>query len=246
MIDGIKKVFAGNDALARQISLFSICGIAGLVNGYFALYSENMSTMALAAKISLTFLLILFALFFTGFEVLFMKERELPEIDMRSFKVALKKIPFVVFLIGVPFLLVSLFTKYASIAFIFELFLSIPLTMLLAGFSYNYDNSGAKLLFENFNIKDYAVLLFKLLLVIGVCYALTFILVFLIFLIAGIVIVIMHKADANAVVMLISSQQVAILKLANYLTGILLIYLLSIGTLVWNYEVIKTYEKKLP
>lgn len=243
MIEGIKKVFAGENALARQISLFSICGIAGLINGYFALYSEDITGISLVAKNSLTALLIIFALFFTGFEVLFMKERELPEVDMRSFKIALKKIPFVVFLIGVPLLLASLFTKYTSAVFIFEVFLTIPLTMMLAGFSYNYDNNDAKLLFDKFDIKDYFVLFLKWILVLAISYVITFVLIFIIFLIAGLVIVFSHKADANAVVMLISTNLTAISKLANYLTGILLVYLLSVGTLVWNYEVIKTYEK---
>lgn len=243
MIEGIKKVFTGKEILPRQISLFSLCGIAGLVNGYFALNSENMAGLSLQVKVLLTAFLILFALFFTGYEVLFMKERELPEIDMRSFKIVLRKVPFIVFIIGIPFILVSLFTKFSTAVFILEALLTIPLTMMLAGFSYNFDNNDAKLLFEKFNMKDYFLLLLKWILVIGVCYAITLALVFLIFLIAGIVIVIMHKADANAVVMLISSQQAAIAKLANYLTGILLVYLLSIGTLVWNFEVIKTYER---
>lgn len=243
MIEGIKKVFTGKEILPRQISLFSLCGIAGLVNGYFALNSENMAGLSLQVKVLLTAFLILFALFFTGYEVLFMKERELPEIDMRSFKIVLRKVPFIVFIIGIPFILVSLFTKFSTTVFILEALLTIPLTMMLAGFSYNFDNNDAKLLFEKFNMKDYFLLLLKWILVIGVCYAITLALVFLIFLIAGIVIVIMHKADANAVVMLISSQQAAIAKLANYLTGILLVYLLSIGTLVWNFEVIKTYER---
>lgn len=243
MIEGIKKVFTGKDVLARQISLFSICGIAGLINGYFALYSENISGLSLTVNVILTAFLILFSLFFTGYEVLFFKERELPDIDMRSFKIALRKIPFIVFLVGIPFLLISLFTKFSMAVFVFESLLMIPLTMLLAGFSYNSDNNDAKLLFEKFDVKDYVILFLKWFLVVGVCYALTLILVCLISIIGGLVIVVIHKADANAVVMLISAHMTAIAKLTSYLTGILLIYLLSIGTLVWNYEVIKTYEK---
>lgn len=243
MIEGIKKVFCGKDALTRQISLFSVCGIAGLINGYFILYSGNMNDMGLLAKILLTILLIIFALFFTGYEVIFLKERELPDIDMRSFKIALKKIPFIVFLAGVPILLVSLYTKYSAAAFLIQALFALPLTMMQAGFSYNYDNNDAEKLFEKFVLKDYFVLFFKWLLVIGICYFLTLVLIFLIFLIGGLVLVIMHKGDANSIALLISSQQTAIAKMANYLTGILLVYLLSIGTLVWDYDLIKTYEK---
>jgi len=65
MIEGIKRVFKGKELLARQIALFSICGIAGLINGYFALNTQNMSEMALGLKITFTVLLIIFALFFT-------------------------------------------------------------------------------------------------------------------------------------------------------------------------------------
>ena len=41
MINGLKKLFSGSNALPRQISFFSICGIAGLLNGYFALETQG-------------------------------------------------------------------------------------------------------------------------------------------------------------------------------------------------------------
>ena len=42
MINGLKKLFSGSNALPRQISFFSICGIAGLLNGYFALETQEI------------------------------------------------------------------------------------------------------------------------------------------------------------------------------------------------------------
>ncbi len=243
MIEGIKRVFKGKELLARQIALFSICEIAGLIKGYFALNTQNMSEMALGLKITFTVLLIIFALFFTGYEILFLKERELPEIDMRSFKIALNKVPFIVFLIGVPILIASLYTKYSVIVFCAEALLTVPMTMAQAGFSYNCDNNDFTLLFKKFNIKDYLLLLVKWFLVIGVCYLITLFIIFVVFLIGGIILVIQNHADANAIALLITGNQIAIAKLANYLTGIILIYLLSIGSLAWDYEVIKTYEK---
>lgn len=243
MLEGIKRVFSGKDVLERQISLFSVCGIAGLINGYFALNSQSMGEMSIALKFVLTALLVIFALFFTGYEIIFLKERQLPEIDMRSFKIAFNKIPFIVFLIGVPILITSLFTKYSILVFCAEALLTIPMTMAQAGFSYNYDNQDFNLLFKNFKLKDYFVLLLKWLLVLCICYLITLFVIFVIFLFAGIVLIVKYHADSNAIALLIMSNQIAISKLANYLTGIILIYLLSIGSLAWDYEVIKTYEK---
>ena len=129
MLNGLKRLYTGKNTLPRQISLFSICGIAGLLNGYFALETQGLTEAGIAQKIIFAIFLIIFALFFTGFETLFMHDRELPDIDMRSFKLALRKIPFLIFLAGLPFLILSLFTKYQYAAFCIETIISIPLTM---------------------------------------------------------------------------------------------------------------------
>ena len=145
MINGLKKLFSGSNALPRQISFFSICGIAGLLNGYFALETQGLIEVSIYQKVIFATLLTIFGLFFIGFEILFMHDRELPDIDISSFKIAVKKIPFFVFLITLPFLLISLFTQYQYPAFCIETVISIPLTMIQAGFSYNYKKDEAGL-----------------------------------------------------------------------------------------------------
>ena len=49
MLNGLKKIYSGEKAFERHISLFSICGIAGILNGYIVLanqgyfqYSKNL------------------------------------------------------------------------------------------------------------------------------------------------------------------------------------------------------------
>ena len=101
MINGLKKLFSGSNALPRQISFFSICGIAGLLNGYFALETQGLIEVSIYQKVIFATLLTIFGLFFIGFEILFMHDRELPDIDISSFKIAVKKIPFFVFLIKI-------------------------------------------------------------------------------------------------------------------------------------------------
>ncbi len=244
MLNGLKRLYTGKNTLPRQISLFSICGIAGLLNGYFALETQGLTEAGIAQKVIFAVFLIIFALFFTGFETLFMHDRELPDIDMRSFKLALRKIPFLIFLAGLPFLILSLFTKYQYAAFCIETIISIPLTMLQAGFSYNYRNNDAGILFRKFRVKEYFMLLIKRLWVVIVSHIVTFAFIFIIFFIIGIVLAIYFKGDINSITLTISAQQTAVAKLSNYITSILLIYTLSIGVLVWDYEMLKTYESE--
>lgn len=244
MFEGIKKVFSGTNAFERQIAFFSVCGIAGLVNGYFAIYAQDIGDLPINFKFAFTVLLIMFTLFFTGYEIIFMKERELPEIDMRSVEIVFKKLPFFVFAAGLPILLAGLYTKHNFGIFLAEAFLIVPLTMMQAGFSYNYKNSDFGMLFQKFSIKDYVVLLIKWIFVIGSCYLIALGVVFIIFLIGGIFLVISYKADVSAITMFLSANQIAVAKLSAYLTGVLLTYNLSVGTLIWNYELIQTYEKK--
>ena len=244
MLNGLKKLYKGKNAFARQISLFSICGIAGLFNGYLALETQGLAEVNISQKVVFSVFLIIFALFFTGFETLFMHDRELPDIDMQSIKLAFRKVPFLIFLTGVPFLIVSLFTKYQYAAFCAETILSIPLTMMQAGFSYNYRNSDASLLFKKFRVKEYFMLLIKRLWVVIASHIVTFVFIFIIFFILGIALAIYFKGDVNAISLAISSQQTAVAKLSDYITSVLLIYTLSIGVLVWDYEMLKTYERE--
>ena len=116
--------------------------------------------------------------------------------------------------------------------------------MLQAGFSYNYRNNDAGILFRKFRVKEYFMLLIKRLWVVIVSHIVTFVFIFIIFFIIGIVLAIYFKGDINTITLTISAQQTAVAKLSNYITSILLIYTLSIGVLVWDYEMLKTYESE--
>ncbi len=244
MFEGLKRVFSGKDVLARQISLFSVCGIAGLINGHFALSSSGIVNSALSIKIIFSLLLVLFYLFFTGYKVLFLREGELPDIDMRAIKLAFKKIPFIVFLISAGILSLNLYTHLAVLTFLVEVLFVVPIAMMLTGFSYNYENKDAGLLFQKFSAKDYLMLLIKWLIVITACYALTLLIVVAIAVAAGIVYAIMTGIDASEFINLVSMNKLMLAMFANYVTGIVFTYILTIGILTWNYEVLKTAEKK--
>lgn len=245
MFDGLKKLYKGEEAFQRQICLFSICGIAGLINGYIALAEQSINDITLTLKIVFGIILCIFALFLVGYEILFMHEKEIPDINMQSFKLALNKVPFIIFIIGIPCLIMSIFTKYQYHAFCAETIIAIPLTMLQAGFAINYSNKDYKKLFKIFRLKDYLLMLLKRLWIVIICYAITFALIFFIFFILGLVIAVWYKGDANTIGMVISSRQLQLLKISNYLTSILLTYTLATGILIWDYDVIRTYEKEV-
>lgn len=242
MLNGLKKLYSGDKAFERQLSLFSICGIAGILSGYLNLATQGIIEISNIQKIIFTILLIVFGLFFIGYETIFMHSREIPDIDTNSFKLALKKIPFIIFLIGIPILLVSLFTKYQYTAFCIETIIAIPLTMMQAGFSYNYNNNEYNLLFHKFRVKEYFLLLIKRIWVVLLSYITTYFTIFVIFFIIGIIIAIYYSGNLNTISLTISSQQIAIEKLSNYIASILFTYILSIGILTWDYEILKTYE----
>ncbi len=244
MLNGLKKLYTGEKAFERQLSLFSICGIAGLITGYLAIANQGYIEITNIQKICFTILLVIFGLFFIGYETLFMHTRTIPDIGIDSFKIAIKKIPFIIFLVGIPILITSLFTKYQYSAFCIEMFLAIPLTMLQAGFSYNYQNNDYLLLFHKFNVKDIFFLLIKRLWIVVLTYITTYFLIFIIFFIIGLISAFYYKGDINTMSMAISSQQVTIAKLSNYIASILYTYIISIGILVWDYELLKTYERE--
>lgn len=240
MLEGFKYLYSGVNWKQRQLTLFSICGITGL---FFALYSQDMTDLTIWQKIIFTAILALYGLFVTGFEILFMHERRIPDTDLRSFKLALNKIPFIVFAAGIPVLLINMFTQYQYLAFSLSIFLAIPLTMMQAGFSYDYNNNDYLKLFKKFTIKDYFFLIITKLYLTIVPYLITYILIFLIFFVIGIIIAFTYKGDISSLGLTISGHQVMIVKLSNFISNILLYYALTISTLVWDYELITTYEK---
>lgn len=243
MREALACLYKGENALQRQICLFSICGIAGLINGYMALVEQYYNDATIYLKIGFAILSILFSFFIVGFETEFLHTRSIPDSDMNILKTAAKKIPFIIFLIMIPLCMISLFSTYQYQAFCAETLLAIPLTMIQAGYSYNFNNSDTFKLFYKFKVKDYFMLLIKRLWIVITAYATTLILVFLIFFTIGIVVALLYKGDVNSISLALSARQTQIAKLSNYITAILLVYTLTIGVLVWDYELIKTYER---
>lgn len=240
MCEGFSRLFSGKEAFPRQLTLFSICGIIGLMQGCFAHGEIDLKWKYTIAIVSL-----IYTSFLTGYEILFMKERIVPDIDLRSFTILKNKIPLIVFLVCIPLTLTPiLFPHFQKTALCLEAILAIPLTMMQAGFSYNFNNNDWNMLFKNFKISDYILLFIKRLWVIILAYMITYALIFFIFFAIGFVIAILHKGDLSEIGMAISSGEYSIKALATYMTGILIMYSLTIGTLVWDYEVIKTFESE--
>lgn len=244
MREALACLYKGENALQRQICLFSICGIAGLINGYMALVEQYYNDATIYLEIGLALLIILFSFFIVGFETEFLHTRKIPDSDINVLKIAAKKVPFIIFLIMIPLCMISVFSKYQYQAFCIETLLAIPLTMIQAGFSYKFENSDAFKLFHKFNAKDYFMLLIKRLWVVIAAYGITLLAVFVIFFIVGLTVALIYKGDVSTISLALSAKQTQIAKLSNYITAILLVYTLTIGVLVWDYELIKTYEAK--
>ena len=245
LLEGIKKLYTGKDTLNKQICLFSVCGILGLANAYLALGIQNINEITTLQKGLFAILNLFFGLFFVGYEAIFLHTRELPDINLETIKISLKRIPLIVFLIGAPITLLSLFSKFHYLAFCIDTLLAIPLAMLLAGFSYNYDNKEFFSLFKKFRIKDYFTLLLERIWIVIMSYLFAFFILFVVFFIAGIIIATIYKGDVTSVGFLLSSKQIILTKLTNYVTVIILTYILSIGVLAWDYELITTVEQDI-
>ena len=237
MKDGFNRLFCGQNVFDRQLTLFSICGIIGLFQGYLALEPVDILWKYIFSGIS-----ILFTMFLTGYEIIFMKERRIPDIDMRSIKIIKNKIPFIVFLICIPLTFVSLFTKYQSQAFFIETLFAVPLSMMQAGFSYNFKDKDWKILFKRCSFTDYIILFLKRLWIIILAYAFTFTAIFVIFFTICFITVLLYKGDLAQIGFAVTSNEYAIKASATYITAILTVYSLTIGTLIWDYELIKTKE----
>ena len=240
MCEGFVNLFSSKGAFSRQLTLFSICGMIGLLQGYIALGETDVIWKWTLAVVS-----ILYTLFLTGYEILFMKEQEIPDVDLRSIKLIKNKIPFIVFLVCIPLSIVSLFAPhYQPIAFCIEAVLAVPLTMLQAGFSYNFDDKDWKILFGNFKISDYILLFIKRIWIIILAYATTYTAIFCVFFVIGFIMAFMYKGDLTSMGLIITSKGYAIKAIATYMTGVLMVYTLTIATLIWDYELIKTYERE--
>ena len=245
MLNAVKILFSGKGVLDKQLCLFSVCGLFGLIAGYLALWQENYIELTLLQKLMFLSAVAVYALFVVGYEVLFLQKRELPDFDMEIFRVATKKIPLIVFGVSFIFNLLSVFSKYEYFSTCASIVVRIPLTMVLAGFSYEFSGDKVIDVFKNIKIKDYLLLLLKRIWVVIVSYLLTFVVVFLISGFFGIIIGFHLKGDVSALAFWISSHQQVIAKLAAFLMSILLSYSMFLGTLTWDYELIKTYEDNI-
>lgn len=167
---------------------------------------------------------------------------------MSSFRAALRKIPLIVFAIGLIFLLVTDFNaSYQYFLLSLEIIIGVPLTMFQAGYAQNYKDNDYKKYFQKFRVKEYFFLLIKRIWVIFSCYVTALMTTFFIFVIVGFIMAAVNIAkggDLASVILLITSNQTALAKLSTYISTVLLIYLLSVGVLVWDYELISTYERE--
>ena len=245
MLSAVRILFSGKEFLDKQLCLFSVCGLLGLMTGYLALWQENYIELTLFQKILFIVLVAIFELFVVGYEVLFLQKRELPDINIEVFKVATKKIPLIVWGVSFIFHLLSAFSKYTYFSACALIVLGIPLTMALAGFSYEFSTDKVINVFKNLKLKDYLLLLLKRIWVVIASYLLVFCVVFVISVIFGVIIGFQLKGDVSALAFWISSHQQVIAKLSVFLMSILLSYSMFLGTLAWDYELIKTYEDNI-
>ncbi len=240
--ESITKILGGNNNISRQLTLFSICGILGLAETYVDL--NGFWNLALWTQIAYVVLWLLFIMFFTGFEVIFLRERELPEIDFRSLKVV-----FSTLLLSVVLFQSAVFVlKFADlnnwVLTLFDVLIAIPLVALQAGYSYNFDENEAFAFLKRTDLKDFLLLFLKRIFVILVSFIIVFFIVTTALVGLAIGILIASKGSSEAIIYVFLSQQVILTRLVIYLAGILLSYVIANGALMWDYELIKTYENK--
>lgn len=240
--ESIGKVFGGNKSISRQLTLFSICGILGLAEIYVML--SGFDNLALWAQICYIALWLLFILFFTGYEVIFLNERELPEIDMRSYKIVFSKVLLAVVAFQLAIFALKLTTINAWFMLFCDILIAIPLVAIQAGYSYNFSEEEAFSLLKRTTLKDFIFLFFKRAFIIFMSYFLVFITVIIALVGLAIGILIASKGSSEAILYVFTSQQVILAKLVMYVAGVLLCYTLTNGALMWDYELIKTYENK--
>jgi len=238
--EGFNRLYSGKDALSRHLTLFSVCGIFAILSVYIS--TDGVETLNIFQAVLYGVLCILFSMYIVGYEVLFLNERELPDVDFRPFKLIIKTPLIYFFLFNFLLVAAKFFPDYIKAAFVTEMLLAVPLTMIQAGYSYNFSEEEAYKLYENSSFKNYAMLFFKrLALFLGAFLFVSFLIFILFFAVGAIVSLFLHGKSEEAV-LFFTSNQFIIDKLSNILGNILLIYLLTIVTLVWDYELIKTYE----
>lgn len=242
--EGLSRIYKGKDAFSRQLALFSLCGILAILDLYFV--SDGIESMNIIQIVLYSMMWLLFSMYIVGYEVLFLHERELPDLDCRPFKYIIKKPLIYFFLFTIPLIAAKFFPNYVSAAFLTEMLLAVPLTMVQAGYSYNFLEDEAYKFYENSSFKEYAILFLKRLGLFAVSYLIVSFVLFVLFFIFGFVAVIIYHGDVETIRLILSGNQFITEKLSNVFGDIFLMYLLTIATLIWDYELIKTYEKTQP
>ena len=244
--EAFNKLYKGEEAFSRHLSLFSLCGIIGLYDAY--VLNAGIESLGLIQKAGYALVWVLYSLYFVGYETIFMHERKLPEIDSNPLKIIFNKPLLLVVGVSILLLVAKFLPEYLGIAFLLELLLAVPLTAIQAGFSYNYNSDDVMSYVKRFSLNDYFSLLFKRILFFICTYVFVSLFIFIIFFVFGFVFgfggVALHLFEAADVGLMIGSLQAIITKLSNYVSGILFVYLLSITCLVWDYELIKMKERE--
>lgn len=233
----LQRIFLGKNIITKHISLFALCGISGILEVYLLMNKFTFPVGVLFAGI-----IIFLELYFTGYETLFMQKRELPEFDMLPLKIALKKLPLFVFLVSLLFLGLSFVPDKYSVIFTLGILVSIPLSILQAGFSYNFENKDAFEFIQKFSGKDYFILFLKKIVIIFLCDAMIFVLMLAAIIVFGIAYALLHGGNVTQLLSLILSHHDASVKLVAYVFGVLMSYIVFCGFLAWDYELIKMKE----
>lgn len=240
--ESLQKVFNGNSNISRQLTLFSICGILGLVDVYVML--NGFSNIGLVKQIGYIACWVLFLLYFTGYETLFLQQRELPEIDLKPFKIMCSKTLLAVFAFILAIFVLRLTVVGGKLMLLCDMLLAIPLVAIQAGYSYNFDECDAFKLIKRIDVKDFFILLFKRIGVMTVSYLIALITIITALVGLAIGILIVSKGEPSVLLYSITAQQTVLAKLVVFIAAILLEYVLVNGSLMWDYELIKTLENK--
>lgn len=240
--ESLQKIFGGNHNIIRQLSIFSICGIVGLIDVYVTM--NGFANLNIYKKAGYVIMWLLFLMYFTGYETLFLHERELPEIDLRSFKIVFSKTLLAVFAFVFAIFILRLTLANNFWILLCDMLLAVPLVAVQAGYSYNFDEKDIFSVVKKITFKDFILLVLKRLYMLFLAYALVLFTVITGLVGLAIGILLASKGETAMLLYTLSSQQTVLAELVVYVAGIILSYVLINATLMWDYELIKTHENK--
>ena len=242
MNKALKILFSGDKVIEKQICLFAVCGIGGLIISYFVLFLEDYLELTPLLFGVLGACFYLFYLFITSIEIEFLHKRELPNIGINNLKIMFTKTPLLVSLVCIPILILAYYFKHVYTATVIELLLSIPLTMIIAAYSYNLQNKDNFIIFHKFKVKDYFFLLLKKIFVVILTHFATFVTLSCICFATFLIILGINKLDFVLVSNMFAGTYTMLSKLTIFINTILFTYISTNLSLVWDYELLKTYE----